>query len=102
MPEYKDILLNEETNEVRIEGGDFVVGSCEGQNAKLILLSERGSYHYNPEVGVGIRRTINVKLTGGFVLSMRKEIISQFNADGSTVKDLLITPTQLQLTSERI
>ena len=90
MPEYKDILLDEDTGEVRIEGGDFVVGNCEGQNARLILLSERGSFRFNPEIGVGIRRIVNVKLTGAFVLSLRKDIISQFTSDSSTVKSLTI------------
>lgn len=99
--EVKDILLNE-NNEVRIEDGDFVVGLCEGQNAKLLLFSLPGDWRSDPLKGIGMRRVINAKLTGTFVLSLRREIISQFTADGSKVTELSITPTTFKLTSERI
>lgn len=101
MADYKDLLLDD-NNCLRIDDGDFVVGSCEGQNAKLLLLSEKGSHRADPLMGVGLRRTLNAKLTGSFVLSLRRQIISQFNTDGSKVTDLTITPTTFTLTSERI
>ena len=101
MAEYKDILLNE-NNEAIIENGDFKIGSCEGQNAKLLLLSEKGSWRYDPLMGIGLRRMLNVKLTAGQVLTLKREIIKQFKADGSKVTELIITPTIFKLTSERL
>jgi len=99
--EAKDILLND-NNEVRIEAGDFVVGLCEGQNAKLLLRSNAGDWRNDPLMGIGIRRIVNVKLSGSMALTLRREVIGQFTADGSRVIDLSITTTTFKLTSERI
>ena len=101
MAEYKDILFDN-NGIVRIENGDFVVGPCEGQNAKLLLLSERGEWRFDADKGIGLRRLANVKVSPGVLLSLRKDVYSQFRADGSKVKSLTITPTIFKLESERI
>lgn len=84
MATTKDILLDDD-NVLRIENGDFVVGASDGQHAKLIMLSERGSWRRTPLAGLGARKLVNSNVTGLQALSVKKEVYEQFEADGMRV-----------------
>ncbi len=56
-----DILLHNETDDIRIENGDFVTGESEMQEVSHILRSEQGMWKQDPIIGVGLRRFLKQK-----------------------------------------
>lgn len=57
----KDILLDDITDDLRIENGDFVTGESEMQEVSHIIRSEQGMWKENPVIGVGLRKFLKQK-----------------------------------------
>jgi len=84
MPNPKDILLDENFDVVA-KDGDFVVGDATLQNQQLLLLSQKGEWKQEPQVGVGIRDFL---LDDANVHEMHQAIQKQFALDGMQVNEI--------------
>ncbi len=89
-----DLLLTDDLD-LRIEGGDLVLGESTEQHLRLLLESDKGDWRATPYVGVGIRTLL---LEDASPLAIQQEIQDQVTTDGARVRDLAITAAgQLQL-----
>ncbi len=79
----QDILLDE-TGDLAIKDGDFVIGESTIQHQQLLLASQKGEWKENPLVGVGIENYLNDDTTN----DMMNEISSQFEKDGMKIKSI--------------
>lgn len=79
----KDILLDE-TGDLAIKDGDFVIGESTIQHQQLLLSSQKGEWKENPLVGVGIENYLN----DDTINDMMNEISSQFEKDGMKIKSI--------------
>lgn len=87
-----DILI-ENSNDLAIRGGDFVVGESGLQDIYLILLLEKGTLKQSPRVGVGANRLRNATVTP----ELRREIQLQLAADGIRARQIQLTPDKLNI-----
>jgi len=92
MTKVTDILLDE-TNDLRIENGDFVTGDATKQNQKLLLLSQKGEWKQHPLTGVGIADWLKGEKQGG----LKAEIKQQFKADGMTVNEIEVNGSTVKI-----
>jgi hypothetical protein len=53
------MLLDEETGDLRVEGGGLVVGDATGQVTRHVLLASPGEFKEHPLVGAGIYKLAN-------------------------------------------
>lgn len=58
----KDVLLND-SNDLQIENGDFVVGNSDKQNVKLIVDSFKGEFKEFPLIGFGVLNYIKTNIS---------------------------------------
>ena len=79
----RDILLDEEFD-LKVKGGDFVIGESTQQHQQCLLLAEKGSYKQYPAVGVGIATFLKDEDPGDLL----REIRIQFSKDGMNVDKL--------------
>lgn len=79
-----DILLDG-TLDVYAVKGDFVLGDATFQNQQLLLISEKGEFKQDPQVGVGIRSYL---LDDASIHEMQQEIVKQFEVDGMKINEL--------------
>lgn len=75
---FKDILLDD-TGDLRIENGDFVVGESDAQHLMLIVNLMAGSIKQFPLQGVGIMQYSG---SSGQAQTVRREIKVKAEADG--------------------
>ncbi|MFS2189809.1 hypothetical protein ACCC92_24245 [Mucilaginibacter sp. Mucisp84] len=88
----KDYMLDD-TNDLRIENGDFVLGDSDLQHQKLLLFAEKGAYKQYPTTGVGIMSFLNDDSEA----DMLREIRLQFAQDGMQVDRLAYKDGNLQV-----
>lgn len=74
----RDILTEEGTNKLRIEGGDFVLGNPEQQNVNFILLASKGNIYATPEIGVGLIKFLN---SPGTTQKLKNEVRNNLEFD---------------------
>lgn len=67
--------------------GDFVIGDTDKQNQDVLLVSEKGSFKENPDVGVGLFSFLEAENP----IDMMSEIRRQFTNDGMTINQLQYT-----------
>jgi hypothetical protein len=79
----KDILLDE-TGDLAVKDGDFVIGDSTIQHQQLLLMSQKGEWKEKPMVGVGIENYLNDDTTN----DMMNEISDQFEKDGMKIKSI--------------
>jgi len=77
-------LLLEDTGDLAIVNGDFVMGESTAQHQQLLMVAQRGQFKENPDRAVGIEDFINSNDIDG----MLAEIRNQFTKDGMTVNQL--------------
>jgi hypothetical protein len=73
-------FLTDDTNELVIESGSFIVGDDDNQNMSLIAMNDMGQLKQTPYLGAGFRRLANAPFD-----TVRKGISTlkyQLNADG--------------------
>lgn len=88
----KDFLIDE-SGDLRIENGDFVIGTSDGQNQNILLVCEKGDFKENPQVGVGLGQYLESDTGDDLIAEIRR----QFVADGLTIDKLSITSKQFEL-----
>ena len=59
MSTFLSDLLLDETGDLAVSNGDFVIGLSDNQNIEQIIDSARGEWLFQPSVGVGIKRFLN-------------------------------------------
>lgn len=77
-------LLLDDTLDLQIVNGDFVIGESTAQNQKLLILSDKGTFKENPMRCVGARR----HLEAGDLDGLAPEITQEFSLDGMTVNTI--------------
>jgi hypothetical protein len=93
-----DILLDE-SYDLQIANGDFVIGDSEAQHVELLLMATKGDFRQHPYVGVGIRKYINAPGAGN---ELAREIGIQLELDGYKVGALDVSDlSNLQIDAER-
>ena len=92
----KDILLND-SGDLMVRNGDFVIGESDGQHIQHIFEAEPGDFKQSPLVGLGIRKKINGIFNGIF----RREAMIQLLADGFTVNKLVIEKENIEIDAYR-
>lgn len=85
MGNINDILLNANMD-IEITDGDFKVGDATGQSMKMLLVSQKGEWKQNPDVGVGVADYLKGERPGG----LKAEIKRQLKADGATIKNIRV------------
>lgn len=79
----EDFLLDE-SNDMIIKNGDFLIGNSTEQNQKNILLATKGEFKEHPEVGVGLINYILEDNPKQMLIDAQR----QFEYDGMTVNIL--------------
>lgn len=90
----KDIIRN--TEGLRIEAGDIVVGESTRQHQTDIIYAHKAWNHFHPQVGVGISDYLNN--TEG-VVGLRSNIRYELERDGQAVEQILITKGEILITA---
>lgn len=81
-----DFLLDS-TGDLQILNGDIVIGFSDDQNKEILLVTDKGSFKENPEVGVGLQSFLEAEDSSS---DLQAEIRKQFTADGMTIDQLAI------------
>jgi hypothetical protein len=91
-----DFLIDEYTNQLKYQNGDFDFGDATKQNQKALLLANKNSYKENPMMGVGILASVDDD--GNDLL---RHIRIEMVRDGMTIKELkVIGPGKINLDAE--
>lgn len=85
----KDILIDD-TNDLVVEKGDFVIGDSDNQHVSLIVEAVKGEIRSSPELGFGIKRYL--KKTGRSREEFLRNLKVELEKDG--YDDLEVTIDQ--------
>jgi len=88
-----DLIL--EDYDLQIKNGDFVVGESTRQHQNLLLLADKGEFKQFPTIGVGILRYLE-DYNGD---NLAREIRTEFNRDGMTVREIKFTGSKIDITA---
>lgn len=69
-----DYLLDPITNDLLIQGGDFVVGPSDNQHIEDIIQSFQGEYKESPFTGAGILTSLNASEAQGSINRVRAQL----------------------------
>ena len=72
-------MIDDTTNDLLIENGDFVLDNAEQQNVNFILIASKGSFYETPRIGVNALRSLN---SGGSFQRLKQEIKTNLQFDG--------------------
>ena len=86
----KDFLRNNDTNDLLIKGGDFVVGDATQQHQTDIVRAWKGWNHFNPTCGVGLERWL---LGTQEAVTLTRTIRTELERDGQRVDSVRLVPT---------
>lgn len=84
-------LLLDSNSDILIADGDFVIGDSTKQNQRALLIANKSEFKQHPKTGVGI----NGYLLDENEQDMLREIRSQFESDGMTVKKTVLKDSEL-------
>ena len=79
-----DFLIDTD-GELLIQNGDLVIGRSDDIHKDVLLVSDKGAFKENPEVGVGLQQFLQGESSDDLLAEIRK----QFTADGITIDRLL-------------
>lgn len=85
----RDVLL--EDGELRIEGGDLVMGESTDQHVAHLLLAQKGEYKQSPLTGIGILNYLNAPVEKKTRDMLEREIRLQLEADGAANAQVKVT-----------
>ena len=88
----KDIVLDDSLD-LEIVDGDFVVADSGQQHINLLLLTHKGEWKQTPYCGIGIAEFLNEDN----VLEMRKTIRIQLRSDGAKVQSIKYENEKLEI-----
>ena len=91
----KDIHLND-TFELMVENGDFVVAHNLKQAQSLLLQTNKGEWKQHPTMGVGVPHYLETF----DMYELSREIREQFSQDGMNVDRVQINGTTLNVEAE--
>lgn len=77
-------LILDDSMDLRIENGDFVVGESSYQQQMILLLADKNEFKENPTTGVGIETYLDDENPA----DMHREIRLQFSKDGMKVNSI--------------
>lgn len=86
----KDFLTDQETNDLLIEHGDFVVGDSREMHIADLLLGTPGTWRQWPALGIGVRAYTDKGMTKAALDRLTKKIKLHVTADGHRVSDVVI------------
>lgn len=93
-------LAHDENGQVIIENGDLVVRPSDEAHQLDLVVSAKGSWRFNPTVGVDIHKFLN---SSAVVDEIYQNIQEQMTIDGYSVKEInLTTDGQLSIDAKRI
>lgn len=81
MAKVFDIALDE-TYDLIIKDGDFLVDESTAQHQELLLLADKGQFKQFPTIGIGIDLYLNDEATAQ---DIKRSIQEQFELDGMTI-----------------
>lgn len=81
----KDILLDD-TLDLQIVNGDFVVGESTEQHQKILILADKAEFKEYPMRGVGVLRYLEEETPD----NLAREIRQEFTIDTMTVNQIKI------------
>ncbi len=84
MKEVFDIL-SDESGDLMIKNGDFVIGESSLQHIHDIVIAEKGEYKQYPMLGVGIRQEL---LSNTTEVELKHMIRKELELDGMTVEQI--------------
>jgi hypothetical protein len=76
-----DIQLND-SMDLLIQSGDFVIADAEQQIQQLILIATQGSFRGSPLTGVNVMQYLKSMFTPAQVDALKQKIKLQFQFDG--------------------
>ncbi|TAN18836.1 MAG: oxidase [Chitinophagaceae bacterium] len=82
----KDILIDNETFDLQIMGGDFLIGDPSQQCQQLLLFSKAGEWKEYPTAGIGIENY----LLDENPADLKRAVRIGLNADGMKVDQVII------------
>lgn len=97
--EAKDLALDD-SYDLLIKDGDFVIAPCDKHNVNIIIISSKGAFRFAPMIGVGIYSYLN---SVGKAEEIKRDIQEQLVLDGYRVDAIEITPkNQIKINAKRI
>lgn len=87
-----DILLDT-NHDLRIENGDFVIGTSDFQHQELLLQTFKGEWKENPTIAVGAAGF----LKDNDIQGLAAEIKQEFERDGMTVNGIEFTEEKIKV-----
>ncbi len=79
----KDIIIDN-TGDLEISNGDFVISDSSEQSVKLLLISKPSDFKENPQIGCDLQNALKGKISR----FLERNIIVQLEADGFKVETL--------------
>lgn len=70
----QDLLLDD-TDDLLIENGDFVIGISDLQHQEHLLVAQKGDFKQYPDIGVGIQNFLRETNIDGLIMEVRKEFV---------------------------
>ena len=89
MADVVDILIDQDTYEIRIENGDFVLGESDPQHIELIFVIDKGQNRQYPLLGLGILKQLSGNIDP---LALKQAIQKNLVDDGYRVNKIIVTP----------
>lgn len=81
----------DETGDLLIRNGSFVIGNTEQQEMRRILLSAKGGYYWLPFLGVDIQMKLGMAQTPDERRKLVREIRQQLLDDGFLVNEVKVS-----------
>lgn len=85
MAEVYDIL-SDDSNDLIIKDGDFLIGESTRQHKKDLLLAQKGEYKQSPGTGIGIADFLEDDNFAGIDVEIQK----QYELDGMKVNSIAV------------
>lgn len=100
--ETTDILLDAQTGDLAIQGGDFAIRAGEQQHIEHILLSQKGNWREHPLCGVGLADYLNSGWSRLERTALDRKIRAQLELDGLRPRRLrLDSPDRIDIEAVR-
>lgn len=84
----KDIALEQDTNDIRLEGGDFKIESSDLQHVEHIVHNQKGEYKEFPLLGFGAENYLKTNTEG---VAFKRDLKVQLEYDGYKNPDIDIS-----------
>lgn len=93
-----DYLIDADTGDLKVEGGDLVVGFSDAQNLTDLVETHKGEIKVSPLVGVGVSRMAKKRQGAELLLGDTR---AQLDADGWIESDVDFEGLTLEVNAKR-